>query len=113
MKGEGELSERACSLVMTGDVGDTVREAMTGVVTSVQDLFNIAGCDHEQEDKTEPQVPAPLARVVDIRSPRGKRRKAEDDGNPTKPKRFRAARKSMDEEEGFRPYKPPPPSPGL
>lgn len=39
-------------------------------------------------------------------------RKAEDDGNSEKPKRFRAARKSMDEEEGFRPYKPPPPSPG-
>ena len=45
-------------------------------------------------------------------SPRGHVRKAEDDGNPSKPKRFRATRKSMDEEEGFRPYKPPLPSPG-
>lgn len=100
---------------MTGDVGDTVTEAMAGVVTSIQDLFNMAGCDHEEDSETVsvPQVPAPLSRVMDIGSPRGKRRKAEDDGNPMKPKRFRAARKSMDEEEGFRPYKPPPPSPGL
>ena len=36
-----------------------------------------------------------------------------ESGGMQKPKRFRAARKSMEEEEGFRPYKPPQPSPGM
>ena len=118
LNSDPELSERACALVMTGDVADIVSEAMTGVVTSVQELFNLSTCDHAP-DHTPPlvtMVPAPLTRVADISinsSTRGKVRKAEDDGvNPKKSKRFRAARKSMDEEEGFRPYKPPPPTPG-
>ena len=79
---------------------------MTGVIQYTEELFNTAACKHEK--LTEPKLVSPLPRL----SPRGHVRKAEDDGNPSKPKRFRAARKSMDEEEGFRPYKPPLPSPG-
>lgn len=111
-----ELRERACQLVMTGAVKDIVSEAMAGVLSSVEDLLNLAKCDHDHEAagaETKPTPVGPLARVVDLGWPRGKRRKAEDDGNSEKPKRFRAARKSMDEEEGFRPYKPPPPSPDV
>ena len=79
---------------------------MAGVIQYTEELFNTAACKHEK--LTEPKLVSPLPRL----SPRGHVRKAEDDGNPSKPKRFRAARKSMDEGEGFRPYKPPLPSPG-
>ena len=64
------------------------------------------------EKVTETKLISPLLGKFPNLSPRGEVRKAEDDGNPSRPKRFRAARKSMEEEEGFRPYKPPPPSPG-
>ena len=39
-------------------------------------------------------------------------RKAEDEVNSKSPKRFRVARKSLDQEQGFRPYKSQLPSPG-
>ena len=103
---ESDLSRRAGQLVLTGTVGKIVEESMTGVIQYTEELFNTAACKHEK--LTEVKFVSPLPRL----SPRGHVRKAEDDGNPSKPKRFRAARKSMDEEEGFRPYKPPLPSPG-
>ena len=85
---------------------NTVFQSMTGVIQYTEELFNTASCKHEKVTKTKFVPPLPSL------SPRGQVRKAEDDGNPSRPKRFRAARKSMDEGEGFRPYKPPLPSPG-
>ena len=83
---------------------------MTGVIQYTEELFNTNSCKHEKV--TETKLISPLLGKFPNLSPRGEVRKAEDDGNPSRPKRFRAARKSMEEEEGFRPYKPPPPSPG-
>ena len=72
-----ELRERACQLVMTGAVKDIVSEAMAGVLSSVEDLLNLAKCDHDHEAagaETKPTPVGPLARVVDLGWPRGKRR---------------------------------------
>ena len=83
---------------------------MAGVIQYTEELFNTASCKHEK--LTEAKVISPLLASLPDLSARGKIRKAEDDGNPSRPKRFRAGRQSMEEDSGFRPYKPPPPSPG-
>jgi len=108
---DSELSRRAGSLVLSGSVGSILLESMTGVIQYTEELFNTASCKHEK--LTVKKFISPLLGNMPRLSPRGKVRKAEDDGNPSRPKRFRAARKSMDEESGFRPYKPPPPSPDV
>ena len=114
-----ELRERACSLVMMSSVPDTVKEAMEGVVSSVEDLFNTEKCDHKEDDdrdNVQRTIPVPLTRVGDLglsKSSRGRKRKMSGDekGDFREPKKFRAARKSMEEEEDFRPFKPPQPKP--
>jgi len=112
------LRERACSLVMTSSVPDTVKEAMEGVVSSVEDLFNTEKCEHKEDDhrdSVQRTIPMPLARVGDLglsKSSRGRKRKMSGEkGDFREPKKFRAARKSMEEEEDFRPFKPPQPKP--
>ena len=109
---------------------------MAGVIQSTKELFNIANCKHEKLTESKigklSSLPPWVSRNTEgnpsrprrFRSARKsiteanisswvtERNKEDDDGNPSQPKRFRANRKSMDEEDGFRPYKHPPPSPG-
>lgn len=106
---QGELKEKACSLVMEGDVQNMINEAMEGVILSIEELFNMSKCGHETAEevaKLPSMNPGSLFIARKSGPPRGIRRKAEDDGNTQKPKRFRAARKSIEETEGVRKFKP-------
>ena len=94
---------------MDGNAKSIVFEALEGVVKYVNELFNVDACKHEKP-KTSKADLLKTQSIVASFSKRGQVRKAEDDGNEKVPKRFRAGRKSMDEEEGFRPFKTPPPA---
>ena len=90
---------------MSGNAKSIVKEALEGVEKYINDLFNVTGCEHE-----EPKSPqAELLKTRSIVENFGKR-KATDDGNEKVSKRFRLNRKSMDGEDGFRPFKSPPPA---
>lgn len=90
---------------MSGNSKKVVLEALEGVEKYIRDLFSVSTCKHE--DLKSPQ--AELLRTMSIVESFGKR-KASDDGNEKVAKRFRLGRKSMDEEEGFRPFKAPQPA---
>lgn len=104
-----ELSKRASRLVIDGNVRHIVLEALEGVVKYINELFNVDTCKHEKPQTTKADLLSTQS-IVESFGKRGQIRKAVDDGNEKVPKRFRAGRKSMDEEEGFRPFKAPPPA---
>ena len=81
-----------------------VLEAVEGVVKYINELFSVDSCTHEKPKTPNANLLSSQS-IVESFGKRGKIRKAEDDGNNKVPKRFRAGRKSMDEENGFRPFK--------